>query len=451
MPSVDYAWVEIEGRRLEHWTSYSIDSDLTTPADGWRFSVGLPNARTTSERALRAELVDLCRIGRGVQIFVGDDSSEQGRRAALQLTGHIDDATMNAIEGQGTIFELEGRDKALHIVDASVPVDCFRVSSVQRSRLIAPSGPGFGTVAQGTAPLTAAQFTRVPEALSPNVPEWYVEQRSLTLGQLATLLCEPYSIQVVFDQTACRDILTGRMRGDQASRAQRAGLRAGSYASGFAPEDVKSIQVGEARPNPGETVWDYLERHAKRLGCLLWFSADGRLIIGSPQYDQPPRARLVRRLRSDPSDPNNIVGGEVKRSLGDRYSRVVVYGKSGRDVSKSKIVGTAVDPDWPADYDKPLVVHDRTITTEEQANRRAQRELAKHKRSAVTMKYDVAGHSSEIGGASYVFAIDTMVEVLDEVGGISGAFYCIKRTLSRDRQKGTTATLVLVPKDSIVL
>ena len=461
---VDDVWIEVGGRRLSHWTSYSFDSDLFTPADGFRFTVGLPSARTEADRRTRDELLALVNRGATVRIYVGDSSTEETRAQALQLTGIVDDRTIDVTPDGGSVLEIEGRDLARHLVDSSVPIDLFRVSSETRRRMLLVQNEAAGSEARalaeristqadtgiGVGVWSPSQFVfEVDSAAMPGRP--YTITTGPTLAQLARLVCDPWRIPVVCDQSAARDVLTGRPRRGSRRGDDRRAIDPSSYAAGLAPNDVKTIKPDEARPSPGETCWEYLDRHAKRLGVLLWMAPTGELVLGSPQYGQAPRARIVRRLRSDPSDPNNVIRGEVRESLGDRYSKVTVYGRSGRDPAKSKIVATAIDSDWPGDFETPLVVHDRAIREQAEADRRALRELAKHKRTARTIKYDVSGHSCAMGRERFVFAIDTVIEVLDEVAGISGRYYCTKRTLARDRERGTTATLVLVEPGSIVL
>lgn len=443
MPSQrsDFAFVEVAGKRFEFWTSYSFDSDLFTPADGFRLGIGLPGIRTAQDKRDREQLRADLAPGSTVKIYIGTDAAGTDTTRHLQMSGVIDTQDISASIDSGSEFEIEGRDGAGVLVDSSTPIGVvdFTEMKTRRSRLFAydvsVTGPYELAVVPGPVLEPASHYTANAE---------------ITLAELATSVCSLWGIQVTADSSASRDILTGRPRGTRATVDSRRSRKGDSYASDQSPDDVKSIKVAEARPQPGETAWQYLDRHAKRLGVMMWFSPSGRLILGSPQYTQESRGRIVRRFRSDSRDPNNA-SGSVKRSIGDRYSQVTVLGRGSRKSGGSKITATALDPDWTAGFSKPLIMQDQSIKTIEEAQRRAERELSRHKASALTLSYTLEGHGIWIGDQRYLYATDTMVDVLDEVAGIEGRYYVTKRTFVCDRQGATSTQLQLVPPGSIVL
>lgn len=97
---------------LEHrdWTSYSIDSDLLTPADAWRVQLGIPAGSIPASIAPWAL----------VEVMLGSD---------LILTGRIDRIERELAKDAQTLT-LAGRDGAAVLVDCSAPIFTRRQASL---------------------------------------------------------------------------------------------------------------------------------------------------------------------------------------------------------------------------------------------------------------------------------------------------------------------------------
>lgn len=433
MPRSDLVSLVADGQRLSTWSSYTIDSRLLTPADGWRLTC---HPATSDERAA---LRHWLRPGKRVRLYVGGGDVSTGatieQERYLQLTGIVDQRETQGTRDGGTEFQVEGRDVGALLVDASVPINLVREAG--------------------------ARFT-----------------------DLARAAVQPWGIEVVADWSAERDILAGRARRASSDRLHRdqarehgiasdrysrrvrvlaellgrpidevavaaveAQSRTGS-ANGMVQPDIERLTMREARPRAGETVWQFLQRHAERLGLLLWMTPTGRLVLSSPRYDQEPLYRLVRRERNDTNDPNTILAGGETLNGGERYSRVTVYGRArGDDLTRSSIVATEIDTEFEADVYRPAVLHDNSVRTVDEAQRRAKKELAKSKANAQILRYTVAHH----GQGDYLFAIDRVANVVDEIAGVEGNYYIVARTFKKTREQGTTADLELVPRGSIPL
>ncbi len=430
MPRSDFVTLEVGGRRIDTWTEYAVQSDLLTPADGFHLSFALPGGSEAAAAAGR-ELLDLLEAGAEVKLFVGLDVTGANPSRALQLTGVIDEVTISGDRG-GSQVVVDGRDRAAHLCDSSAALTLLREST------------NFLTI--------------VREAVS------------------------PWSIEVIADHTASRDILTGRaiavpLDRRVAEEARSAGIPAAMYsrilarraardgvpadtlagvsptadsralqANGMAPGDIERLQTRAAKPNPGETVWDFLDRHAKRLGLLMWMDPKGRLVLSAPRYEQRPLYRIVRRRKSRESDPNNVLEGAVSRNAADRYSEVTVYGRGGgADLTRSAISHTERDSTFP--HYRPLVVHDSGARTLAEVQRRARRELNRYKANALQASYLVPDH----GQRGFLYATDTIATVVDEVCGLEQDMYLAKRTFRCDRERGTLTELTLMAKGAIVL
>lgn len=430
----DFVFLEVEDQRLDVWTSYKVESDLLTPADAFSFELGVGGIASDAGRRRRFdELRELVAPGARVKLYVGDDVTGRTRARYLQLSGRITEREVDADRGEGTTLRVSGYDDAWPLVQSHVPVS-----------LVREAGTSF-----------------------------------IALVRAAV---EPWSIPVITDANAARDILTGRagltseqellveqarqqgispalMRRSLVRRAAAAQKPLDEYlnttasdrgrsrsSSGQTPSDLERLTLRDARPRPGETIWEYLDRHARRLGVLMWMSPRGQLVLGSPHYGQAPLYSFVRRFQNRADDPNTILSGPVRDTLADRVSRVTVYGRThGSDVERARVRATATDPDMTVPIEQ--VIHDNDVRTEAEANRRAKRALAESQARARTVEYQLPDH----GMGRYLYAADTMARVVDEWAGIDEAMYVTGRTFSRSREAGTGTSVRLARRGSIVL
>jgi prophage tail gpP-like protein len=449
---VDRAVVVVNGVELSRWIAYRIDSDLLTPADGFHLQVDVP---TNDIDAVRDKVAP----GAEVEVYI-ERWRPNGMRRALQMSGWIDRRSMKVTREGGLVLSVEGRDKAGVLCDSSIDPE-LRVEVdrlVGREIQLGVSDDDTVTIVE-TRTREGAPFIDVVRAA-----------------------VAPWGIQVITDDATLRSVLTGermsrartevlrrearaegvpptlytRQRRDQAREAgipldEFLGVQADSgarFASGMAPSDIERIKVPEARPRVGETVWDFLDRHAKRLGLMMWMTPDARLVIGSPDYGQEPLYRLIRRVRPRADDPNTIVEGGLEESIAQRHSSVTVYGRgNGNKETRTRWQAITVDPDWTFGFLRPLAVKDQGARSDEAVAARGERELSLGKEDGFVLEYTVDGH----GQRDALWAQGTIAYVDDERLGVRGNYYVTRRTFEMSRGGGTTTSVRLVPRHSIVL
>ena len=98
----DAVTLAVAGREHRDWESYSIDSDLFTPADAWQVSLGIPAGEVPASLHPWAE----------VELRLGTDTV---------LTGRIDVLRRRLARGAHSLT-LHGRDRAAVLLDCSAPV-----------------------------------------------------------------------------------------------------------------------------------------------------------------------------------------------------------------------------------------------------------------------------------------------------------------------------------------
>lgn len=113
--SADKVELLIGGNLHGDWSSYEIDSDLLTPADGWQVSLGMGDGVMPEDVAL----------GAPVKVLVGGE---------VVLTGSVDEIDHPVSKAAHT-FSMSGRDLAADLVDCSAPI--FTAKHVSLKQLAA--------------------------------------------------------------------------------------------------------------------------------------------------------------------------------------------------------------------------------------------------------------------------------------------------------------------------
>ncbi|OHX12287.1 phage tail protein [Chromobacterium sphagni] len=94
--------LQIASRQHSDWTHYSIDSDLTVPADGWQVALGLPGGVFPPE----------VEPGAMIKVMVGEETV---------LMGRVDDIS-HSVASDSHQLSLSGRDLAGMLLDCSAPL-----------------------------------------------------------------------------------------------------------------------------------------------------------------------------------------------------------------------------------------------------------------------------------------------------------------------------------------
>ncbi len=470
------------GRTIEGWNSYSATSDLLTPVDEIVASVPV-TGNAASRRELLA-LVDQADSLPGIRAFVSvDERGDPSARRALQFSGVLRGRRMHSGRA-GSLLTIRAHDRATHLALSSVDMRAIRntpsnflemvealvepwqipiIVDATAARDLAtgiavsiPAGAdrttraafSEGELASRYRPGRATVITDDESALDAERAAGRAVRRAAAAQRSAGLAAGLASSPDGGGTSAEETVELARLR-DRALAARESAVRAAARsvsASGQSAVGIRALSVREARPQPGETRWSFILRHAVRFGLLPWMSPDGALIVAAPSYGSRPTHRLVRRLVSRADDPNTIIEGGEDYQIGARYSEVVVYGRGlGRDAMRAPIVGRATDVSMP--YEQPLVIHDAGVRTTEEAERRATREIMRARHERRVCEYVVRGH----GAGGVLYAVDTVVEVYDEAAQVSGQWYVTSRTFTCDRDGGTATSLRLVQKGSILL
>lgn len=483
--SEDYAELECDSTRIDAWTSYSAGSDLFTPADSCRLSIGVGSGSARDLKATIAKVKALLPPGKEVKLWV-----TAGGKRALQGVFVIDSHEIENDADGGTQFSVNLRDRAAYLIGSAADPKLYESGDtlVKVARRAVAPWPSIEATADHVAArdLRQARVTKDKlRRLQAKARSWGIPPRLMSEKIAASIDKGTITFDDFFTaqaggfhdvQTTGQKDVTAKTVGVFPARLDKGAPYAkpdistvvsplskvtipfASYytgvpysgATGISSLQIYQLKVKDVRPQSGETVWEYLDRSAKRNGLLMSVTPDGKLLFCGLHYDQEPSHRITRRIEGDRTQ-NNVVSGGYRLDISDVCSEVIVYGRvKGNDVARSPFKGHATSTVSDAahvPYVKTLIIHDNSIKSKEDAQHRAEYELGKSRQGCEVLDYTLRGHSD----SGLIFSPDTIFNVEDEVTGVYGPYYCTARTFSRSAKQGPYTSIKLIPKGSIVL
>ncbi len=378
MPGAD-VHIVVNGEELRDWRSYEIESDLLQPADSFSFTA----ANTSGKNSERFNLFD------SVSVVID---------GVVQMQGYVDEITRGATADGGPTLTVVGRDQFGQLVDVCAEPKQYR----------------------------SVSLLRLAEEIAETwVPSWEVENERNRVELL-------------------------RVKRELASlRRHRDSLNPGPVAD-FGPralvvkEELRKARLAELKASlfqhvkiePGERVYEVLERAARKLGYLVWAAVDGSGIIGKPNYNQQPLFELQHHpSNSARSRANNVEQSEVSERGAERYSSYRFLGTAGNTRQNfgvsSRLDATVEDTEVP--LTRPLI---ETVDSRNQQDtvKQATRDMQRRRFDGLELGYTVRGHRNR----GLLWQIDTLARVHDTVNGIEGSYYVVSRRFVGNDQGQTT-------------
>lgn len=229
-------------------------------------------------------------------------------------------------------------------------------------------------------------------------------------------------------------------------------LLTGAQGGGGSPADLEPLKVDQAKVQPGETIYDAVERHLGRFHATHWDAPDGRIVVGVPDDTQAPLYRLQAK-RGAASRGNNLLSVRRIRDWSEVARSVTVTGQDrGQTSARKRVRATAVDDDVDAvasetgHFNRQLLVSGSQARQQSHAEALAQRELSVRQRRKSGLEAKVDGWSFWDGSQQIPWANDTTTNVdIDAFGVESKSRYLITRvTLALSTTGSATTSLTMV-------
>jgi len=421
-PSPEREVVSLEirdaGLVIKDWISYRYNEHFLTPSDAFSFVL---------EDAYFDDLTKAAVVpGAKVSLIIDGN---------IQCTGFIDSVEKHASRSAGTVWTINGRDVLGQAVDCGIdPTTTFKTST--------------------------------------------------TLDQFLAAVFAPYSWGAITnfaeDNNANRGVITGQKRGTPTSKKGK---------------PLKKFVLHQLRPYAREGAYEFACRVCQRQGLWIWPTADGQqLVVGTPDFEQAP-ITLLQRLNNGKG--TNVLEGSVKYDVSNQPNVIIADGSGGGgEFGHSKLQALLVNPavlylpggnasptatqvnaatgqtasaaaysalflkykraqflqpkhSYPNQLFTPtlrvMYLHDDESKTPDELANFVYREMALKLRQSLTAHYTVYGHGqAALDGSFTPWAVNTIVDVQDDVGGLNEPMWVLSRTFNKSRRGGTTTDLELI-------
>jgi hypothetical protein len=144
---------------------------------------------------------------------------------------------------------------------------------------------------------------------------------------LKTIILEAYKTlgltegDFIFNADVARDLMTGRSKNTSSKVA------------------LEKLTEQDARVQPPETVYSFVDRHIRRHGLLHWDGPDGRVVVGKPNDAQIPIYALQCMRRSPRG--NNVLTVQRSQDYEQVPAAINIWGQGGKHAYGSVPVNAA--------------------------------------------------------------------------------------------------------------
>lgn len=383
--------IVVDGEELRDWTSYQIESDILQPADAFSFTV----ANTAGKHSGKFQLFD------PVQVIID---------GVPQLSGYVDEITRGVSSDAGPTLSIVGRDTFGQLVDCCAEPKQYRhVSLLALAEAIASSWIASWSVENERNRIELLRLKREVAFLK---------------SYRTTIEAAPIDFERVFVEPML--ILQEGIRSARIAELER-GL-------------FQNVKV-----EPGERVFEILDRASRKLGFLLWCAADGTGIIARPNFTQSPIYELHHHAMDHPqARQNNIIESEVTERGAERYAAYRFLGTAG---NSKKDYGTAArfrsdleDDEMPVVMPyRRLLIESVEGKTRKEIDTQAKRDLQQRRFDGLELNYTVRGHRNR----GLLWQADTMAIVEDSLNAVTGSYYVSGRRFVGDVNGGQRTELRL--------
>ncbi len=432
-----------EGLELNTWKSYSFGQNFLTPTDGWSFTIG--------DEVVTDELRIAIAPRQRVTLSIGGD---------VQCAGIVDKVITNTTRSGGLEFTVEGRDVLSSAVDSVIDPRITFKPEMKLLDLLRKVFEPFG-------------FSKESQFLISNE-----DNLNVMMGKKHKTTKAGQTNNEDFHKTQAEEVKAA----NAPKKARKTKVKV---------KPLSDFDLHLLKPEQHETAFTFASRVAARFGLVIWPHADGEhLIIGKPDFDKEADYRVThRRGGAGEGIRNNVISASCTRDGGSQPSVIFATGfgtggENPRDQFTLCVVNPMIQTDTTAifaaypktkpldlsflgdqysgngketpvynatggayvdTFARPLFLHDENSKTIEELESFLKRELALRMHKAFTYTFEVLGHEyAALDGAKVPWAVDTIVNVHDDLNDVHEDLWILERTFTKSRAGGTMTKLVCI-------
>jgi prophage tail gpP-like protein len=420
------------------WDRFNLRQDFLTPTVGWEFT-------SSAETPLIGQ--ELFQEGSLVEISIND---------RLQCTGYLEKVSIRQNREGGLVYVLSGRDILGPVVSGNIDPQIKIAPSMSVEDFLSAILITFGI---DTIYNSDALNLNIITGIGKNISQTKQQRQAKQAISVAVINEDNTASEIKFQTTPIVSVVAGNR------------------------VDLKTLKLDQIKPRIGEGAYQLMDRIISRLGYRVWAAADGTgVIVDQPDFQSPAKHKLIRK-KTNPQN-NNIQDGDCNYNIEAQPSCVVVTGNSTTSddevvtlkvIAVNELVGFNA-PDSPVQnvlniisrykqakilpfrsqlYPKqrrisqnyspvPMFLKDDEAKTLAQLQSFARKQLSLKQKEYLTLSYTVEGFSYPNGTQRLPWAVNTLVDVDDDVFGIHEPMWVLGKTFIKGRDGGTYTELSLI-------
>jgi len=383
----------VAGRDFTRWVSYSLQTNVFRPPATFQFEIGKVDYPT----------IELLQPGALVEIFIDVNGTDQ-----RYMTGRIGQRKHSYGPGQHNLM-IAGADLSQELMVTSAP---FGFDAADRA---------FGDVVEDMIEpwgIKLAYTNELGRFMAVNKGNWKKQLK----GHTSAAYFE--SIKAL-----------------QKANKTKGAFKAACIKLNIPPpphvHDGIMKKAKDAKVDPGESVWRFIERMANKAEVKMWMTPDGWLVINRPNYDQEPT--YIISHRPDFPKENNVIAGTEELDIDGIPTSLTAFGKVRGEGGKrqpyaaqelSTVLANARDK---YDLHRPMFANEADARTVDEFKKRAFYAMKDAEKNFATYNYTVSGHSQN----GNVWTPDTVARMVDDTLDINAPLYISGVKMSRGRTGGS--------------
>lgn len=188
-----------------------------------------------------------------------------------------------------------------------------------------------------------------------------------------------------------------------------------------------------------------------RAGLFLYYVGNGIFVLSATDPQAPALYRIECSIGAPFGQHNNIVSARWTNDTTRRFTSATVHARNGGGAEKRENLADIVtDAEMVAlGYNRPFTRKDTKSKKLKQAQFLALKHLCEGRRQGRRLEYTFSGHTTiGVSGKRICWAPDTVVDVDDEIFGITGPFY-VESVEHVSHPEKTTTLRLMRPEDCL--
>lgn len=418
------------------WDRFNLRQDFLTPTVGWEFT-------SSADTPLLGQ--ELFQEGSKVEISIND---------RLQCTGYLEKINIRQNREGGLVYNLSGRDILGPVVSSNIDPQVKIAPTMSVEDFLSAILVRFGI---NTIYNSDALNLNIVTGIGKNISQ--TKQQRQAKQAVSTVVTNNESSDIQFQTTPIVSVVNGNR------------------------VDLKTLKLDQLKPHIGEGAYQLIDRLISRLGYRVWAAADGSgIVVDKPDFQTPAKHKLIRKQNQ--SQNNNIIDGDCTYNIEAQPSCIVVTGNTTTSddevvtlkvIAINELVGFS-SPGNPIQsvqniksrYQQAKVLPFRSqlypkqrrisqnyspvamfLKDDESRNLAqlqcfARKQLSLKQKEYLTLSYTVEGFGYQDGNQRFPWAVNTLVDVDDDVFGIHEPMWVLGKSFIKGRDGGTSTELSLI-------